>query len=83
MFRNYSLKVEEAHRIVIALMDKEKEVGVNEEKGIELVAVVWKMKRMRSLSNTEQVNKVIEIIVNDASVLNVMAEAEFIRDAER
>lgn len=59
MFRNYSLKVEEAHRIVAALMEKEKEVGIVEERSIALVAVIRKMRGMRNRSNMEQVERVI------------------------
>lgn len=40
-------------------MEKEKEVGIVEEKGIALVAVVRKMKGMRNRSNMEQVDRVI------------------------
>lgn len=64
-------------------MEKEKEIGIVEERSIALVAVVRKMRSMRNRNNMEQVDRVIEIITNDASVLNVMAEAEFIKDAER
>lgn len=75
--------MEEAHRIVAALMEKEKEIDVVEEKSIALAAVVRKMRSMRNRSNMEQVDKVIDILKNDSSVLDVMAEAEFIRDSER